>query len=44
MDRILKQEDIVQDLIDSLEKNKNKELSEQTVDKLSKKLKKIIED
>ena len=44
MDRILKQENIVQAVIDSLEKNKNKELSEQTVDKLSKKLKKIIED
>lgn len=44
MDKTLEQEKIVQELIESLEKNKNCEISEQTVEKLSNKLKKIIED
>ncbi len=44
MDKMLKQENIVKEVIDSLEKHKNKEISEQTVEKISNKLKKIIED
>lgn len=44
MNKTLEQEKIVQEVIESLEKQKNCEISEQTVEKLSKKLKKIIED
>ena len=44
MDKTLKQEKIIQEVIDSLDKQKNCQISEQTVDKLSNKLKKIIED
>lgn len=44
MDKTLKQEKIVQEVIESLKKQENCEISEQTVDKLSNKLRKIVED
>ena len=44
MDKTLEQEKMVQEVIESLEKHKNCEISEQTVEKLSNKLKKIVED
>lgn len=44
MNKAIEQEKIIQEVIESLDKNKDCEISEQTVEKLSKKLQKIIED
>lgn len=43
MDKILNQEKIVNDIIEELEKNKNSELTEAKANKISKKLKTLID-
>lgn len=44
MNKLLNQEKIVDEVINELNKSQNKELSEQKIEKISKKLKKIVED
>lgn len=44
MNKVLNQEKIVDEIIEDLEKNENKELSKNKIDKISKKLKTLIDD
>lgn len=44
MNKVLNQEKIVDEIIEDLEKNENKELSKNKIDKITKKLKTLIED
>ena len=44
MDKVLNQEKIIDEIIEELEKNKNKELTEAKISNVSKKLKTLIDD
>ena len=44
MDKVLNQEKIINEIIEELEKNKNKELTEAKISNVSKKLKTLIDD